>query len=72
MMILRYSESGYMAEKVNIELIEWPHREMADYRPCVLVMDVHPSHRTECVPAIAEAEGIELLFVPTGGTGNSS
>jgi hypothetical protein len=32
-------------------------------------MDVYTSHRTEHVLATAEAEDVELLPVPSGGTG---
>jgi hypothetical protein len=37
--------------------------------PCALVLGVYPGHRTERVIATAEANNVELLFVPAGGTG---
>jgi hypothetical protein len=69
MVILRHSKSGRATENVIVEFSEWLHRETANYRPCVLIIDVYPSHRTERVLATAEAEDVELLFVPAGGTG---
>jgi hypothetical protein len=45
------------------------HREVADGHSCILVLDVYPSHRTDLVFAAAEANDVELLFVPAGGTG---
>jgi hypothetical protein len=52
-----------------VAYIEWLHRDVADGYPCVLVLDVYPSHRTERVLATAEANDVELLFMPAGGTG---
>jgi hypothetical protein len=52
-----------------VAYIEWLHREVADGHPCVLVLDVYPSHRTERVFATAESNDVELLFVPAGDTG---
>jgi hypothetical protein len=69
MVIFRHSESRWATEKVTVELIEWLQREIADYRPCVFIMDVYPSHLTDRVLVATEAEDVRLLFVPTGGTG---
>jgi hypothetical protein len=69
MVILRHSGSGWATEGVIIESIEWLHREIANGNPCALVLDVYPSHRADRVIAIAEANDVELLFVPAGGTG---
>jgi hypothetical protein len=51
------------------QFIKWLHREIADYRAYVLIMDVYPSHWTDCVLATAEGDDAEVLFVPTRGTG---
>jgi hypothetical protein len=49
MVILQHSESGSAAENVIIELVESLNREIVDSKPWVLIMDVYPSHQTECV-----------------------
>jgi hypothetical protein len=67
--ILRHSESGSATENVIVEFIEWLHREVAQCSPCSLIFDVYATHRTERVLAAAEANDVELLFVPAGGTG---
>jgi hypothetical protein len=68
--ILRHSESGWATENVIIEFIKWLHQEVADYKPCALVLDVYPSRRSEWVIAAAKENDVELLFVPAPGTGN--
>jgi hypothetical protein len=52
-----------------IEFIEWLNREIANFMPCVLIMDFYPSHRTKGVLATAKALDIKPLFVPAGGAG---
>jgi hypothetical protein len=69
MVILRHFDSGWATENVIVESIEWMNREITDFSPCVLIMDVYPSHRTKHVMATAEALDVELLFVPPGVTG---
>jgi hypothetical protein len=69
MVILRHSDSRWATENVIVEFIEWLNREIADFMPCVLIIDVYPSHRTKRVLVTAEALDVELLFVPAGGTG---
>jgi hypothetical protein len=34
----------------------------------VLILDVHPAHRTEVVVNAARERDVELLFMPAGGT----
>jgi hypothetical protein len=66
---MRHSETGWATENVIIEFTEWLHHDITESSPCALVLDVYPSHRTECVIATAEANAVEHLFVPGGGTG---
>jgi hypothetical protein len=66
---MQHSETGRATENVIIEFIEWLHHDVTESSPSALVLDVYPSHRTERVIATAEANNVELLFVPPGGTG---
>jgi hypothetical protein len=67
--ILPHSKSGWATENVIIESIKWLHQEIADYKPCALVLNVYPTHSGEWVIASAEEDNMELLFVPAGGIG---
>jgi hypothetical protein len=51
---------------VIIVFIKWSHREIADCKPCTVVLDIHPSHRTELMIAAAEESNIEFLCDPGG------
>jgi hypothetical protein len=66
---IHHTDSGWATEGLIVAYIEWLDREVADGHPCVLIVDVYPSHRTDLVFATAEANDVELLFVPEGGTG---
>jgi hypothetical protein len=59
----------WATENVIVEFSEWVHGEIADYRLCVLIMDVDPSRRTERALATAEAENVEFLVILAGRTG---
>jgi hypothetical protein len=56
-------------EDLILASIEWLHREVAKGYPCVLILDVYPSRRTDLVFATAYANNVKLLFVPADGTG---
>jgi hypothetical protein len=55
-------------ENVIIAFIELLHREIANYEPCILVLDIYRNHRTERVIAATEENDLELFFVPACGT----
>jgi hypothetical protein len=57
----QHSESGWATENVIVEFIESLHREVADCKPCALVLNIDPSHRTQCV--IAAAKEIDVKFL---------
>jgi hypothetical protein len=64
-----HSEAGWATENMIIEFIEWLHHDITKSSPCTLILDVYPGHRTERIIATAEANDVELLFVPASGTG---
>jgi hypothetical protein len=65
----QHTESGWATANLIVQYLEWLHTEIADRRPCfLLVLDIHPAHRTDPAGAAAEECEIELLFVPAGGT----
>jgi hypothetical protein len=55
---------------VIIVFILWPHQESAQGSPYTLVFDVYATHRTGRIITAAEANEVELLFVPECGTGS--
>lgn len=67
--VVHHSTSGWATENIIIAYIGWLHRQVADGAPCVLILDVYPTHRTDRVFAAAQEDDVELLFVPAGGTG---
>jgi hypothetical protein len=71
--IVRNTESEWVTENIVISYIEWLSHEIAHGTPCVLILDVYPTHRTDRVVEIeieiAIANHMELLFVPARGTG---
>jgi hypothetical protein len=42
-------ESEWTTEHLIIEYLQWLHPEVADRRPCVLTLDVHPAPWTYAV-----------------------
>jgi hypothetical protein len=66
-LILKYTESGWAKEEIILEYISWLS-EQANGEPCLLIMDVYPSHRTPAVIQHALERNVEILFVPAGGT----
>jgi SH3-like domain-containing protein len=67
--VMRHSESGWATENLIMEYLQWIHDGPAEGEPCVLVLDVYPTHRTDKVQQLAEHLDIELLYVPSGGNG---
>jgi hypothetical protein len=67
--IFRHTNKGWATENLIVGSLEWLHREIADGLPCILIMDVYPCHRADAVFAAADANDVELLFVPAGATG---
>lgn len=65
--IFKYTESGWAKEEVIFEYISWLSAQ-ANGEPCLLIMDVYPSHRTPAVIEHALEMNLEILFVPAGGT----
>jgi hypothetical protein len=63
------TESGWATAEIIVAYIEWLSREVAKGCPCVLILDVYPSHKTDHVIETAAANDVELLFVPAGATG---
>jgi hypothetical protein len=51
---VKHAENGWEAENLIVEYLQWLHTEIADIRPCVLILDVYPAHRTGAVVASAE------------------
>jgi hypothetical protein len=66
---IAHSINGWSTEELMLSYLLWIHENVAQRRPCVLVLDVYPSHRTDNVKECARQSGIELLFVPAGATG---
>jgi hypothetical protein len=66
---IKYTDNGWTTENLIVAYINWLHHEVAKDCPCVLISDIYPSHRTDLVVATAEANDLELLFVPAGATG---
>jgi hypothetical protein len=60
---------AWTTENLISAYIEWLHHEVAKDCLCVLTLDTSPSHRTDLVVATAEANDVELLFIPAGATG---
>jgi hypothetical protein len=65
----QHTDSGWATENLIVAFVEWLHKDVAKGCACVLILDVYPSHRAEAVLAVAEADDVELLFVPAGATG---
>jgi hypothetical protein len=65
-LIIKYSESGWMTEKLALEYLDWLHFKMGAH---TLLWDVYPTHRTPAVKAKAAALKVHLEFVPAGATG---
>jgi hypothetical protein len=65
--VFKFSDSGWTTEKLIIEYLDWLSDRIG-HDPCLLVMDVYPTHRTEAVKEHARMLDIELLFIPAGGT----
>jgi hypothetical protein len=65
--ILTHTDNGWTTENIMLEYLNWIHLK-SDNQPCALISDVYASHRTDKVNAFAAEKGIELLFVPAGGT----
>jgi hypothetical protein len=49
--VIHHSESGWATENSIVSDIEWLHSQVADGAPCVLVLDVYPTHRSDRVLA---------------------
>jgi hypothetical protein len=62
-----YTERGEATDNVFVSSIEWLTREIAQGHPCILILDVYPSHRTDLVVETTAANDVELLFVPAEG-----
>jgi hypothetical protein len=67
-LVIKHAESGGATKNLIIEYSRWLHTEIASGNPCLLIVDVYPTHRTETVMAAAEECDVELVFVPAGGT----
>jgi hypothetical protein len=65
---IRHADSAWSTETLIVASIKWLHHEVAKGYACVLILDVHPHHRTDLVLATVDANDVELLFVPAGGT----
>jgi hypothetical protein len=65
--IFKFSDSGWATENQIEEYLEWLSERIGK-EPCLLILDVYPTHRTEKVKTKAQLLNIELLFVPAGGT----
>lgn len=49
--------------------MKYVHKNLAHNNQCALILDVHPSHRTQKVTETAGRLKIELIYVPANGTG---
>jgi hypothetical protein len=65
--VFKFSESGWATEQLILEFIEWLSVQVNE-EPCMVIMDVYPTHRTERVKEKAFEKNIEILYVPAGGT----
>jgi hypothetical protein len=65
--VFKFSESGWATENLILEYLGWLS-EQSSGEPCILIMDVYPTHRTERVREAAMSLNIEILYVPAGGT----
>jgi hypothetical protein len=65
--IFKYSDSGWATENLILLYIDWIS-EQAHRKPCLLIMDGYPTHRTERVLQKALDLNIEILFIPAGET----
>jgi hypothetical protein len=61
-------ENGWATEKLIVEYLQWLHAEIAGGHPCVLILYVYPTYRTEVGSAAAEECDIELRSMRAGGT----
>jgi hypothetical protein len=64
----RHADSGWSTDN-PIAYINWLHRKVAQGLQCILILDLYPGHWTHAVFDAADANDIELLFVPAGATG---
>jgi hypothetical protein len=66
---IQYTDSTSATENPIVACIEWQNCEVADICVCVVILDIDPSHRTDFVLAAADANDVELLFIPAGAIG---
>jgi hypothetical protein len=55
-------------ENLIVEYLEWLYSEIAGGCPCVLILNVYLTHRTQVVVNAARERDVELLFMRAGGT----
>ena len=63
-----HSESGWMKGELFCEYLKHIRAEIPTGDRIFLICDVHSSHRTQPVKALAAALNIELLYIPPGAT----
>lgn len=63
------NKQGWMNESIMIRYLNHLHEKIAAHKPCALLLDCFPAHRTPNVKAIAKELGITLIYVPANGTG---
>lgn len=63
------NKQGWMNESIMIRYLNHLHEKIAKRKPCALLLDCFPAHRTPNVKAIAKELSITLIFVPANGTG---
>mgnify|MGYP001031493245 CR=1 FL=1 len=62
------SKNGWVDEEVMLKYLEWLSENVAEGKPCALVLDCYRAHRTDNVKEKAKDLNIELIFVPASGT----
>lgn len=68
-LFVTYSESGWTTEDISIRYLEWLKHGYAGGNPFALLWDVYSTHRTENVQRFAAENGIGIMFIPAGQTG---
>jgi hypothetical protein len=69
-LFITHSPQGWVDQDVALQYVAWLRRNAGITGPLVLVWDVFASHRDKMVVASAFEDGIQLLFVPAGQTGD--
>jgi hypothetical protein len=63
-----HSESGWMRGNIFCQYLDHLREQEPSGNRLFLVLDVHPSHRTQAVKTLSRQHNIKLIFVPRGAT----